>query len=99
MTTIISGSLTIAVPVTDVPEGDAIKTCATKWYLCGDEAGPVAGCCPDGYTCGTASCTMISPERTAEIQKEFPSRGGSTTDGFQGILSVALAVLTAVLAI
>lgn len=24
--------------------------------MCGREAGPVAGCCPSGYECGTASC-------------------------------------------
>ena len=57
MTTIVnSNGITVAVPATGVPAATT-GTCANGWFICGKEAGPVAGCCPSGYSCGTASCT------------------------------------------
>ncbi|KAK2034669.1 hypothetical protein LX32DRAFT_578732 [Colletotrichum zoysiae] len=73
--TIISNGVTVVVPATDVPEPQATETCAGGWFLCGEEGGPVPGCCPSGYECGIASCTSISPSVTGEIQKHFPNAG------------------------
>ncbi|KAI0387066.1 hypothetical protein F5Y04DRAFT_76090 [Hypomontagnella monticulosa] len=76
MTTIVSNGATIAVPVSDAEaaaSSDATKTCASGWFLCGSDAGPVAGCCPSGYDCGTASCTLAASSATATVQKELPS--------------------------
>ncbi|KAK2019329.1 hypothetical protein LZ32DRAFT_653439 [Colletotrichum eremochloae] len=73
--TIISNGVTVVVPATDIPEPQATETCASGWFLCGEEAGPVPGCCPSGYECGIASCTSVSPDHTGEIQKHFPNAG------------------------
>ncbi|KAK6951415.1 hypothetical protein Daesc_007950 [Daldinia eschscholtzii] len=82
MTTIISNGATIAVPVSDAQqaataagggETQPTATCASGWFLCGEDAGPVAGCCPSGYTCGTASCTLATTAATATVQKELPN--------------------------
>ncbi|WYZ41618.1 hypothetical protein EsH8_V_000513 [Colletotrichum jinshuiense] len=78
-TTIITNGATVVVPVSDVPESSAAETCAGGWFLCGEEGGPVPGCCPSGYECGTASCTSISPTQTGEIQKHFPNAGSRAT--------------------
>ncbi|KAI1658185.1 hypothetical protein F4813DRAFT_357674 [Daldinia decipiens] len=85
MTTILSGGgVTIAVPASDAQAAAGAQptaTCASGWFLCGgDDAGPVAGCCPSGYACGAASCTISTSTATATVQKELPnaapSRGG-----------------------
>ncbi|KAI6780672.1 uncharacterized protein J7T54_001176 [Emericellopsis cladophorae] len=71
-TTLISDGVTVVVDATDVPEEEE-GTCADGWSLCGDEGGPTPGCCPSGYSCGTASC--FSEQRAGEtgtVQKEFP---------------------------
>ncbi|KAH8195481.1 hypothetical protein TruAng_010356 [Truncatella angustata] len=78
-TTITSNGITIVVPASDVPTTTVTSTCASGWFLCGSEAGPVAGCCPWGYACGTASCTIGDSTATATIQKELPSMGYKTT--------------------
>lgn len=59
----------------DGGEGDdgAEPECANGWFLCPAEAGPVAGCCPDNYRCGTASCTLSEPDATATAQKQLPN--------------------------
>jgi progranulin len=72
MTTVVSNGVTIVVPLASFPSLPT-STCATGWYLCGADAGPVPGCCPSGYTCGTASCTVISASTTGKIQKVLPS--------------------------
>ncbi|ETS74874.1 hypothetical protein PFICI_13358 [Pestalotiopsis fici W106-1] len=87
-TTITSNGATIVVPASDVPTTTATSTCASGWYLCGTAAGPVAGCCPSGYACGTASCTLSATTATATVQKELPSNASRTT----GILSLAMGV-------
>ncbi|KAK8088090.1 hypothetical protein PG997_003051 [Apiospora hydei] len=75
-TTLISNGATIVVPVTDVPEAPPTSaTCANGWFLCPSEAGPVAGCCPSGYECGPASCTLSAATATATVQKELPGAG------------------------
>lgn len=92
-TTIITNGVTVVVPVTDVPEPQATETCAGGWFLCGEEGGPVPGCCPSGYECGTASCTSVSATQTGEIQKQFPNASSRTA------ASWVLAALVAVLAL
>jgi progranulin len=76
LTTITTNGATIVVPVSDVPSLPT-STCAGGWYLCGSEAGPVPGCCPDGYQCGIASCTTVAASRTAAIDKQLPRSAAS----------------------
>ncbi|KAI0108515.1 hypothetical protein F4814DRAFT_61612 [Daldinia grandis] len=82
MTTIISSGVTIAVPVSDAQAAEGAQptaTCASGWFLCGEDAGPVAGCCPSGYNCGAASCTLSASTATATVGKELPNAALSTT--------------------
>ncbi|KAL2757890.1 hypothetical protein ACRALDRAFT_1079944 [Sodiomyces alcalophilus JCM 7366] len=76
-TTIVTDGATVVVPITDVPTGtaQATESCASGWFLCGQDAGPVAGCCPSGYECGTASCSTVTGSQTVEAQKQFPDSG------------------------
>ncbi|UNI20585.1 hypothetical protein JDV02_006657 [Purpureocillium takamizusanense] len=76
-TTLVSGGLTVVVPATDVPKATASATCAGGWFLCGKDAGPVAGCCPSGYDCGTASCFTAGASQTGSVQKEAPEKGAA----------------------
>ncbi|CCF46856.1 hypothetical protein CH063_00083 [Colletotrichum higginsianum] len=92
-TTIVSNGVTVVVPVSDVPEPQATETCASGWFLCGEDGGPIPGCCPSGYQCGTASCSSVSPSETGEIQKHFPNGGSKAAS------SLALAVVSFVFAL
>ncbi|KAI5462419.1 hypothetical protein BGZ63DRAFT_423678 [Mariannaea sp. PMI_226] len=70
------GPTIIVVEATDAPPApNAISTCADGWFLCGLDAGPVSGCCPTGYKCGTASCFTATASHTESIQKQFPDAG------------------------
>jgi progranulin len=92
LTTIVdTNGVTVVVPATDLPSAQPSKTCAGGWYLCGTEAGPQAGCCPNGYSCGTASCTIISADSTAQVQKVRPSSAAgsiSTSLRFLAVLAI-----------
>ncbi|RYP75238.1 hypothetical protein DL769_003849 [Monosporascus sp. CRB-8-3] len=87
MTTITNNDgATVAVPGgTDAPPtGDGASEdqgqgqCAGGWFLCPeDEGGPVPGCCPEGYGCGTASCTLAQPSATDTVQKQMPGSAGA----------------------
>lgn len=77
-TTILSDGATVLVPVTDVPDSQPTESCANGWFLCGDDAGPVAGCCPSGYECGVASCTTEMASQTEEIRKMRPEDSGAS---------------------
>ncbi|ROT37688.1 hypothetical protein SODALDRAFT_340862 [Sodiomyces alkalinus F11] len=79
LTTIVTDGATVVVPITDVPTGSeqTTESCASGWFLCGQDAGPVAGCCPSGYSCGTASCSTVIGSQTAEVQKQFPDSGAA----------------------
>ncbi|KAL6906970.1 hypothetical protein GGI43DRAFT_396306 [Trichoderma evansii] len=70
--TIISHGVTVVVPANDVPTATASDKCAGGWFLCGKDAGSVAGCCPSGYTCGTASCFTSAASETNSVQKQEP---------------------------
>ncbi|KAI2463462.1 hypothetical protein F4781DRAFT_416513 [Annulohypoxylon bovei var. microspora] len=75
-TTIVSNGATVVVPLSDAQaaaSASVTPTCAAGWFLCGTAAGPTAGCCPDGYGCGTESCTLSASSVTATVQKELPS--------------------------
>ncbi|KAF4988972.1 hypothetical protein FGRMN_9445 [Fusarium graminum] len=72
-TTIVSNGATVVILATDAPPAPGpTSTCGSGWFLCGKDAGPVAGCCPDGYDCGTASCFTVQASETGRIQKELP---------------------------
>lgn len=72
-TTITANGATVVVPAEDRPLGaDATPTCAGGWFLCGESAGPVAGCCPSGFECGSASCFAAQASQTGSVQKEVP---------------------------
>ncbi|KAI0446186.1 hypothetical protein F4803DRAFT_56905 [Xylaria telfairii] len=94
-TTIITHGATIVVPLTDAQAAAATSTatCANGWFLCGAGAGAVAGCCPSGYVCGTASCTLSAATATATVQKELP--GNAAAGGRRGQGGVLLACLVA----
>ncbi|RFU77321.1 gpi anchored [Trichoderma arundinaceum] len=72
--TIISHGVTVVVPANDVPTTTASDECASGWFLCGKDAGSVAGCCPSGYKCGTASCFTSSASQTNSLQKQLPEQ-------------------------
>ena len=97
-TTITNGDgVTVVAPVptgTDAGDDQPEPECASGWSLCPAEAGPIAGCCPDGYRCGTASCTLSQPDATATAQKQFPNAAGeSRWAGSSGAGRWALALL------
>lgn len=79
-TTIVSDGKTIVVPATDVP-AQPTETCADGWFMCGKDAGPVAGCCPNGYDCGTASCFTSGPTKTGSVQKQLPGENAGARVG------------------
>lgn len=92
-TTLVSGGVTVVVPATDVPKATASATCAGGWFLCGEGAGPVAGCCPSGYDCGTASCFTAGASQTGSVQKEAPKKGAAAAGGRSaGLLAAGVAV-------
>ncbi|CAH0024356.1 unnamed protein product [Clonostachys rhizophaga] len=73
-TTLVSNGVTVVVAASNVPAA-ATGTCAGGWFLCGEEGGSVAGCCPSGYQCGTASCFTVEASQTGSVQKELPESG------------------------
>ncbi|KAI1761623.1 hypothetical protein GGR53DRAFT_19160 [Hypoxylon sp. FL1150] len=96
MTTIVSNGATIAVPVTDAEAaGSALasSTCASGWFLCGSDAGSVPGCCPSGYNCGTASCTLSTSTATATVQKQLPNSAPGSRDARVPSMVVLLTAL------
>ncbi|RNJ53863.1 hypothetical protein D7B24_001271 [Verticillium nonalfalfae] len=102
LTTITTDGATIVVPVTDArdaADAQATETCASGWFLCGDEGGPVAGCCPSGFECGTASCTSASASQTGEVQKVFPEAEGGAGDHGLRLMSVVAMVSMVALAV
>ncbi|KAI0551546.1 hypothetical protein F4679DRAFT_130427 [Xylaria curta] len=95
-TTIITHGATIVVPLTDAQAAPTTTaTCANGWFLCGAGAGAVAGCCPSGYMCGTASCTLSAATATATVQKELPGNdaAGGGQRGRGGVLLACLVAL------
>ncbi|GAO17125.1 hypothetical protein UVI_02026580 [Ustilaginoidea virens] len=72
-TTVISDGVTIVIPATtDMPTSTESAACANGWFMCGADAGPLAGCCPSGYQCGTASCFTAGATETGKVQKQAP---------------------------
>ncbi|KAK3945883.1 hypothetical protein QBC46DRAFT_370232 [Diplogelasinospora grovesii] len=98
MTTIVNtNGITVAVPATNVPAATT-GSCANGWFLCGSDAGPVAGCCPSGYSCGTASCSMVTAGATASIAKSLPGQSlGTKRTTSRGGGAVGAAVVGAIL--
>ncbi|KAG9502970.1 hypothetical protein J7337_005805 [Fusarium musae] len=93
-TTIVSNGATVVVLATDAPPAPGpSSTCADGWFLCGRDAGPVAGCCPDGYDCGTASCFTAQASETGRVQKEFPKADAAAYEKPAITLAVMMAVL------
>ncbi|KAI2630145.1 hypothetical protein GGS21DRAFT_217907 [Xylaria nigripes] len=83
-TTIITHGATVVVPLTDAQAAaKTTATCAGGWFLCGTDAGPVAGCCPSGYKCGAASCTLAAASATETLPKELA--GGAASPGWMGL--------------
>lgn len=94
-TTIISQGRTVIVPV-----GSAATTasptgaCATSWSSCAPSLG--GNCCPDGWQCGSASCTSAGPSGTGVEQKQSPNLG-SRLRGMSPGLSLSIGVFLALL--
>ncbi|KAK4669225.1 uncharacterized protein QC763_201080 [Podospora pseudopauciseta] len=87
-TTVVDGNgVTVAVPMpTGAPPvmGDE---CANGWFMC-NERDESEGCCPDGYGCGTASCTLVRAGETAGVAKALLGTGAAVRykGGFVGAL-------------
>lgn len=92
-TTIISSGVTIAVPATDVPATTTTGTCAGGWSLCPTSAGPTAGCCPSGYSCGTASCFLATGSATASLAKEIPDSAARSRESRTWYLTIIPALV------
>ncbi|EHK45111.1 hypothetical protein TRIATDRAFT_284095 [Trichoderma atroviride IMI 206040] len=90
--TIISHGVTVVVPADDVPTATASDKCAGGWFLCGKDAGSVAGCCPSGYKCGTASCFTSAASETNSVQKQEPE-APSKNAASSAVLSSSLLVM------
>lgn len=71
-----------------VPTGQ----CASGWQTCAPEVG--GNCCPSGYQCGTASCSLVQASQTAVAGKNSPSSGGSVVE--VGGMSMLTGILIAV---
>lgn len=89
-TTIIDTSRTVVVPVgpaatVNSPTG----ACASGWQTCAPEVG--GNCCPSGYQCGTASCTLVQASQTAVAGKNSPSSGGDVVR--VGVATICAGVL------
>ena len=90
-TLINTNGITVVAPATEMPAATT-DLCAAGWFLCGDEAGPLPGCCPSGYSCGTASCSAETAGATATVAKALPSAGmqaAATAAGWWWVLAVA----------
>ncbi|KAH6985953.1 hypothetical protein BKA56DRAFT_579467 [Ilyonectria sp. MPI-CAGE-AT-0026] len=93
-TTLVSDGVTIVLLATDAPPAaDATSTCADGWFMCGTDAGTVAGCCPSDYDCGTASCFTVSASRTAKVQKQFPDADSAAQRSPRAFLGGVLGAL------
>ncbi|KAI0019303.1 hypothetical protein F4780DRAFT_793390 [Xylariomycetidae sp. FL0641] len=97
-TTITRDGATVVVPASDAPApGGGDTTCAGGWTLCGG-GGDTPGCCPDGYTCGTASCTLVAASATRTVQKELPGQAAGVGRGWgEALLGALCAGLVGVL--
>ena len=83
-----------------MPVGPAASTagaptgvCASGWATCAASVG--GNCCPEGWECGTASCTAAGPSATAVEQKKSPN-SGSQIRGFGGVGGVVGLVMVVV---
>ncbi|KAK5628927.1 hypothetical protein RRF57_004643 [Xylaria bambusicola] len=95
-TTVVTNGATVVVPLTDAQAAPTTTaTCASGWFLCGANAGPVSGCCPNGYMCGTASCTISAATATVTVQKVLPGNaaGGLRVMRKEGAISLAIVAL------
>ncbi|KAK5658553.1 hypothetical protein OQA88_1946 [Cercophora sp. LCS_1] len=94
MTTIVNThGITVVVPAEGAPEATT-GTCATGWFLCGSEAGPLPGCCPSGYDCGTASCSMITAGATATVAKAFPESSTTRLEMKKWMRAIMVGIVT-----
>ncbi|PNP43852.1 hypothetical protein TGAMA5MH_04135 [Trichoderma gamsii] len=93
--TIISHGVTVVVPADDVPTATASDKCASGWFLCGKDAGSVAGCCPSGYKCGTASCFTSAASETNSVQKQEPE-ASSKNAASSAVLSSSLLIMSGI---
>lgn len=100
MTTYTKNGATIVVPLSEAQAATAAlptSTCASGWFMCGKEGGPIAGCCPSGYNCGTASCTLVSNTPVATVDKALPSSGRSGADYCGSLFAAFLGIAAGVI--
>ncbi|KAK0666289.1 hypothetical protein QBC41DRAFT_230869 [Cercophora samala] len=96
-TTVVDGNgVTIAVPMPTGAPPVMGGECANGWFMC-DERDEGEGCCPDGYGCGTASCTLVRAGETAGVAKALPgTNGGVRFEG--GVMGAVVGVAGIVMA-
>ncbi|KAI1501983.1 hypothetical protein F5X99DRAFT_185585 [Biscogniauxia marginata] len=92
MTTYTANGVTVAVPAGDASAASAAGPesapgCAGGWFMCDADGG---GCCPVGYACGTASCTLQNAVETATVQKEVPGRAAERVRAAWGVVVVVV---------
>ncbi len=84
--------MTIVVPIGSAATvATPTASCASGWSSCAASVG--GNCCPSGYDCGTASCSLVSATSTAVVEKEGPGAG----DANQEMLGLSFLVTWAVM--
>ncbi|KHN99421.1 uncharacterized protein MAM_03119 [Metarhizium album ARSEF 1941] len=94
--TVVSNGATIVVPAIPatglLPKSSGSPKCAGGWFLCEPDAGPAAGCCPSGYSCGAASCFTAASTETGRVQKQAPEQS-SAAKNYSACVLIATALL------
>lgn len=80
--------------VVPVGSGAAVASptgeCAAGWSTCAATLG--GNCCPSGYECGTASCSLVSPTQTALVQKKSPNVGAERKIPVMVVVGIVLVI-------
>lgn len=88
---VVSNGVTIVAPTgASLNPGSAVN-CATGWYSCAASLG--GDCCPNGYACGTASCTATQ-SGGGSTGKEAPNSQGGRSGEPLGWVTLVLGVVS-----
>ena len=91
---LVSDGVTILVAPTGPAANDGVGeqgSCANGWYSCDSDVG--GGCCPSGFACGTASCTVLGSATATATASPVAKQNGAIPSRARGsILALALGV-------
>ncbi|KAK4200700.1 hypothetical protein QBC40DRAFT_348434 [Triangularia verruculosa] len=99
-TTVVDGNgVTVVVPVPTAapPVMGGNDQCARGWFMC-NEKDEGEGCCPEGYGCGAASCTLVRAGETAGVAKALPGTAGGAGRQMGGFVGGMMGVVGMVMA-